>query len=74
LCSDDYGVGEGFGGFQSVRKVNINDSSEEGVGEKGDICIISRVGGVVRAAREGVRSSKLGSWDMVEFQIEFVQG
>jgi hypothetical protein len=50
LCSNDYRVREGVIGFQSIGEVNINDSGEEGIGKKSDICIISRIGGVVRAA------------------------
>jgi hypothetical protein len=52
---------------QGIGKVNIDESGEECVEEKGDICIISRIRGVVRAMGKGVRSSEFGSWDMVEF-------
>jgi hypothetical protein len=47
LCSDDYGVGKGVSGFQSIGEIDINDLGEEGVGEKSDICIISRIRGMV---------------------------
>jgi hypothetical protein len=50
LCSDDYRVGEGVSGFQGISKVNIDDLSKEGIREESDICIISRVRGMVRAA------------------------
>jgi hypothetical protein len=47
LGGNDYRVRERISGFQSVGKVNINDSGEESIGEKGNICIISRIRGVV---------------------------
>jgi hypothetical protein len=50
LGSNDYGVGEGISGFQSIGEVDIDDSSEKGVGEESNICIISRIRGVVRSA------------------------
>jgi hypothetical protein len=49
LGSNDYRVGKWVSGFQGIGKVDINDSSEESVGEESDICIVSRVRGVVRA-------------------------
>jgi hypothetical protein len=48
LCSDDYRVRERVSGFQSVSKVNINNPSKKGIREKGDICIVGRIGGMVR--------------------------
>jgi hypothetical protein len=50
LCGDDYRVRERVGGFQSIGKVDINDLGKEGVGEKGDICVISRVGRMIGVA------------------------
>jgi hypothetical protein len=50
LGGNDYRIREGVGSFQSVGKVNINDSGKEGVGKKSDVCIISRIRGMVRAA------------------------
>jgi hypothetical protein len=67
LCGNDYGVRERVGGFQGVGKININNLSNECVWEKGDICIISRIRGVVRTMGKGIRSSEFGSWDMMEF-------
>jgi hypothetical protein len=51
LCSNDYRVRKGSSGFQSIGKVNINNLSEESVGEESDICVISRIRGMVRAMR-----------------------
>jgi hypothetical protein len=48
LCSDDYRVREGVSGFQGIGEVDINDVGKEGIGEKGDICVISRIRGMVR--------------------------
>jgi hypothetical protein len=50
LGGDDYRVREWVSGFQSIGEVDINDSGEEGIGEEGNIYIISRIGGMVRAA------------------------
>jgi hypothetical protein len=51
LCSDDHRIGEGISGFQGIGKINVNDLSKECVREKSNICVISRIGGVVRALR-----------------------
>jgi hypothetical protein len=67
LCSDDYRVGEGVDGFQSIGKVDIDDSSEKSVGEEGDISIVIRVRGMVRVVGESIRGGKLSSWNMVKF-------
>jgi hypothetical protein len=67
LSGNDYGVGKGVSGFQGFGKIGINDSSKEGIGEKGNICVIGRIRGMVRSAREGIRGSKFGSWDVMEF-------
>jgi hypothetical protein len=49
LCSNDYRVRKGISGFQSISKVDVNNSSKESIGEKGNICIVSRIRGMVRA-------------------------
>jgi hypothetical protein len=43
----------------------VDDSGKEGVGEKGDIMVIGRIGGMVRAAGKSIRSSEFASWDMM---------
>jgi hypothetical protein len=67
LGSNDHRVRKGVSGFQGIGKIDADDSSKESVGEESDICIVSRIRGVVRASRKGVRSGEFGSWDVVEF-------
>jgi hypothetical protein len=51
LCSNNYRVGKGVSGLQSIGEVDINDLSKESIGKMSDICVISRIGGVVRMMR-----------------------
>jgi hypothetical protein len=50
LGGNDYGVREWVGGFQGIGEVDINNSGKEGVWKESNICVVSRIGGMIRAA------------------------
>ena len=55
----------GRGGLDTVGEESVDEVNEEGGWEKGDTFIFwSSRGKQVRAMREGIRSCKLGSWDV----------
>ena len=55
----------GQGGLDTVGEGHVNEVNKEGGWKKGDTFIFwSSRGEQVRVTREGIRSHKLGSWDM----------
>src|SRR6267154_5197761 len=67
-------VREGFRGAESGGEVSVKQAGKEGIREESDIGIIRRVGGVIRAARESIRSGMFAPRDMVEVKVKLIQG
>src|SRR6267154_311183 len=74
LRGEEDRVREGFRGAESGGEVSVNQAGKEGIREESDIGIIRRVGGVIRAARESIRSGEFAPRDMVEFKVKLIQG
>ena len=66
----DEGISCG-GGSEPFGEGGINEVDKEGVWEEGDVLIVRVCGGnMIGAAREGVRSAKVFSWDVGKAEIK----